>query len=207
MRMRHFVDCHKAAKGLYVLLLMAIFRQWQNPAAWLYLAMHGGYGLLWLLKSHIFPDSSWEKPVSWAYGLGVIWGGLSLYWLAPLLLIGRSVQPPAWYLGLCVALFGLGVFAHFASDMQKYTCLRLRPGQLITDGLFAHVRNPNYFGELLIYLGFGLLAMNWIPLLVLLLFVIFYWLPNMFQKDRSLGRYPEFEAYRKRTKLFIPFVF
>jgi hypothetical protein len=35
---------------------------------------------------------------------------------------------------------------------------------------------------------------------------MFYWPPNMRRKDRSLSRYPEFEAYRQRTKLFIPFV-
>jgi steroid 5-alpha reductase family enzyme len=28
----------------------------------------------------------------------------------------------------------------------------------------------------------------------------------MIRKDRSLSRYPGFEAYRRRTRLFIPFV-
>jgi hypothetical protein len=43
--------------------------------------------------------------------------------------------------------------------------------------------------------------------LVLALFVLFYWLPNMRRKDASLSRYPEFAAYRQRSWLFIPFVF
>ena len=204
MRMRFFIDTHKGATAFYVLLLMALVRQWDNPTAWLYLALHGTYGLLWVLKSRIFPDKTWEKPVSWAYGIGVVWGGLSLYWLAPLLLMARNVHAPAWYLGVCTAMYALGVFTHFASDMQKHTSLQLCPGQLITTGLFARLRNPNYLGVLLIYLGFGLLAMHWPPLLVILLFVTFYWLPDMRRKDRSLSRYPEFEAYRQRTWLFIP---
>jgi protein-S-isoprenylcysteine O-methyltransferase Ste14 len=90
--------------------------------------------------------------------------------------------------------------------MQKHTALKLHPG-LITDGLWSRTRNPNYFGELLIYLGFGLLAMHWLPLLVLGLIVAAYWIPNMRKKDRSLSRYPGFAAYRERTKLFIPFLF
>jgi protein-S-isoprenylcysteine O-methyltransferase Ste14 len=99
------------------------------------------------------------------------------------------------------------MFFHFATDMQKFVSLRLNPDHLITDGLFARVRNMNYFGELLIYGGFGLLAMHWLPVAILLLMVTVVWLPNMARKDRSLARYPEFEAYRRRTKRFIPFVY
>lgn len=90
--------------------------------------------------------------------------------------------------------------------MQKHVQLSLRPG-LITTGMFARCRNPNYFGELLIYLGFASLARHWAPLAALGLFVIAIWIPNMLKKDRSLARYPEFAAYKKRSALFIPFLF
>jgi protein-S-isoprenylcysteine O-methyltransferase Ste14 len=73
--------------------------------------------------------------------------------------------------------------------------------------MFHQLRNPNYFGELLIYLGFGLLAMHWLPLLVLLTWIGAIWLPRMFRKDRILAKYPDFPAYKKRSKLFIPYLF
>lgn len=206
MKQKHFIDSHKGATGLFVLVLIVLYGQSGNPTAWVYLALHGVYGALWVLKSRVFPDKQWEQPTSLPYGL-VIWGGLSLYWLAPWLLMSRGVQAPPWYLGGCVALYALGVFLHFAADMQKHTFLRLRPGELLTDGLWACVRNPNYLGELLIYLGFGLLAMHWAPVVILLLFVLFVWLPNMRRKDRSLARYPEFAAYKARTKRLIPFIY
>ncbi len=82
MKQRHFIDSHKAATGLFVLALLAVYDQWDNPTAWVYLALHGTYGLLWVLKSRMFPDKQWEQPTSLAYGL-VIWAGLSLYWIAP----------------------------------------------------------------------------------------------------------------------------
>jgi protein-S-isoprenylcysteine O-methyltransferase Ste14 len=104
-------------------------------------------------------------------------------------------------------MYILGVFLHFGGDMQKYTALKYRPGQLIQDGLFTHVRNINYFGEFLIYLGFGLLAMHWAPVIILLLWVLFVWLPRMRKKDRSLARYAGFEAYKRRSRLFIPFFY
>jgi hypothetical protein len=37
-------------------------------------------------------------------------------------------------------------------------------------------------------------------------FLAAIWIPNMRKEDRSLARYPEFEAYRNRTKLFTPFL-
>ncbi len=110
----------------------------------------------------------------------------------------------AGYLGLCVAIYAVGVFLHFSADMQKHMWLQLRPGHLLTEGLWAKNRNPNYFGELLIYAGFGLLAMHWLPMVILAAWVIFYWWPNMREKDRSLSRYPGFAEYKKRSALFIP---
>jgi len=206
MKQRHFIDSHKAATGLFVLALIAIYDQWDNPTAWVYLGLHGTYGLLWVLKSRIFPDKQWEQPTSLAYGL-VIWAGLTLYWIAPWLITSQHVQAPSWYLGLCIAIYAVGVFWHFASDMQKTMFLKLNPGHLMTDGLWSRLRNPNYFGELLIYLGFGMLVMHWAPLIVILLFVLIVWLPNMRRKDRSLARYPDFASYKARSKLFLPFVF
>ena len=55
MRQKHFIDSNKAATAFLVLFLIAIYRQWQNPTAWVYLALHGTYGFLWVLKSKIFP--------------------------------------------------------------------------------------------------------------------------------------------------------
>lgn len=204
MKQKHFIDSHKGITALAILTLMALYDQWHNPTAWVYLALHGTYGILWVLKSRLFPDRQWEQPTGIAYAL-VIWGGLSLYWIAPWLLMSRAVHAPPWYLGLCISLYTVGVFFHFASDMQKHTALKLKSG-LIRDGFFRLSRNPNYFGELLIYLGFGLLAMHWLPLLVIALFLAVIWVPNMLRKDRSLSRYPEFDAYRRRTKMFIPFL-
>lgn len=132
---------------------------------------------------------------------------LSLYFLVPWLLVSSNAgTPEPWFVGLCVALTVFGVFWVFTSDMQKTTSPRLQPGVLITDGLWGIVRNPNYFGELLVYLGFVLLPWHWAPPLVLLFVVATEWLPRMRRKDRSLARYAAFAAYERRTKLLIPYV-
>jgi steroid 5-alpha reductase family enzyme len=204
MRQKHFIDTHKGLTALVILGLMAHYDQWANPTAWVYLALHGTYGLLWVLKSQVYPDRNWERKTNVFFGL-TIWGALTLYWLAPWLIMRFAIQAPLWWLAVCVSMYTFGVFMHFSSDMQKHTTLSLKPG-LITTGLWARTRNPNYFGELLIYMGFGLIPMHWAPALALLAMILFVWLPNMRRKDKSLSRYPEFAAYKKHSKLFIPFV-
>jgi protein-S-isoprenylcysteine O-methyltransferase Ste14 len=75
---------------------------------------------------------------------------------------------------------------------------------LIDAGFFARSRNTNYLGELLTYLSFALLAMHWLPYVVLAGFGFGVFLPNMRKKDASLSRYPGFAAYRERSGILLP---
>jgi len=205
MKQKHIIDTYKSLTALVILALMAAYRQWANPTAWVYLALHGTYGLIWLVKSRVFPDKRWEQTVTLPYAIGLS-ATLTLYWLAPWLITSRGIQAPMWYTAACVSVYTFGIFLHYTADMQKHVALALRPGQLIDDGLWARVRNPNYLGELLIYLGYGALAMHWLPIAVLLGIIAGVWVPNMIAKDRSLARYPEFDSYRQRSRWLVPFV-
>lgn len=201
MKQAFYIDAHKGVTGLVVVAMMAWFGRFESVTAWVYLALHGTYGLLWVWKSRVFPDSQWEQRAPLWYGL-VIWGGLSTYWVAPWLLLSSaaaSAEAPPWLLGLSVMLFGIGVFLHFTSDMQKHMHLLHRRGQLLDDGLWARSRNPNYLGELFIYGSFVLVAHHWIPAVILALWLVAVWVPNMRKKDRSLSRYPAFAAWRARS--------
>lgn len=206
MRMRHFIDSAKGITALAIVGMMAAYRQWGNTTAWIYLGLHGTYGFLWVMKSRFFPDQSWERPTGLAYGL-VIWGGLALYLVAPWIITSQAVQAPAWLLGLAVGLFGFGVFFHFAGDMQKHTSLKLQPGRLIVDGLMSLSHNINYFGEFLIYTAFALLAMHWAPFAVLALYLAIIWIPNMVRKERMLSTMEGYAEYKRKSKIFFPFLF
>jgi steroid 5-alpha reductase family enzyme len=206
MKQKYFIDSNKAATAIVIITLMAIYDQWSNTTAWVYLAMHGTYGILWIIKSIVFPDKKWERTTSLWFGI-LIWGGLSLYWIAPWMIVSHGVEAPNWYLSGCIFIYIVGVFLHFSSDMQKFISLKLRPNNLITDGLWGSVRNPNYLGELLIYGGFGLLTIHLVPLGILLMWILVIWIPYMRRKDESLSRYPGFEVYKSKTKLFLPYIF
>ena len=205
MKQKHFIDTHKGATAPMVFLLIWLYGQWDNTTAWIYLAIHGSYGIMWVLKSSIFPDKTWESNCSVWYGL-YIWMGLSLYWISPLIIMSNPVSNSPIYLAIMIFIFTLGVFFHYVADMQKHTHLKLRPGELISDAFMSRCRNTNYFGELLIYLSFALMSKHWIPLAILLLFIIVIWLPNMRKKDESLSRHATYAGYKKRTNLLIPFI-
>ena len=206
MKHKYWIDSHKGLTGPFVLGLIAWYHAWDNWLAWIYLALHGTYGVLWIAKSRYFGDKNWERPVNVGIGLGT-WMLLSLYWMAPWFIVTHRNHPiPQWMAAACIAMYAFGVFLHFSSDMQKHMAMKYRRGTLLTDGLWSLSRNPNYLGELLIYLGFTLLPMHWVPLAGLGLMVAGVWIPNMRRKDRSLSRYPEFAAYRAQTKMLIPYV-
>ena len=205
MKQKHFIDSHKGVTAPVVLGLIIYFNQWENITAWVYLALHGSYGIMWVLKSKIFPDTTWESACSIWYGL-YIWGGLTLYWITPWIIMSTGVCNTPMYLGICIAIFAMGVFFHYAADMQKHAHMKLQPGNLIVDGMMYRCRNTNYFGELLIYLSFALLSKHWVPIAILVAFMMIVWFPNMRRKDKSLSRYREYEDYKKRTSLLIPFI-
>lgn len=204
MKLKHPVNLHKGMTAPVVVALMFYFQNF-STSAWVYLALHGSYGLLWLLKDKIFPDKQWEQNVSMPYGIFVFLV-LGLYWIAPFILISSGTVAPPYIIGTSVALSMIGVMLHFGSDAQKYFTLQYKPG-LITDGFFSRSRNINYLGELMIYGGFALLTTSWWGFLGIALFFLGAFIPNMIKKDKSLSRYPEFTAYKNKSGLLFPSLF
>ena len=50
MKQKFFIDTHKGITFIAVLMMMAIYQQWDNVTAWVYLAMHGTYGVMWVTE-------------------------------------------------------------------------------------------------------------------------------------------------------------
>ncbi len=164
MKLKYPINLHKGLTFVVVCALMFFYENYSLPAL-IYLALHGTYGFLWLLKDRWYPDRQWEQPISFGYAV-VVFGSLCLYWASPVILISQHIMPPDGVIFSSVLLNAWGVFFHFGSDAQKHFTLKHAPG-LITEGFFGRNRNTNYLGEFLIYLSFALLAMHWLPLAVL----------------------------------------
>ncbi len=204
MKIKHAIDLSKGLTSFFVLGLMFFYHNF-TLGAWVYLALHGTYCCLWLLKSRIFPDKQWEEEVSLPLGIFTFMM-VNLYWIAPFILISSGTVPPLPLVAAAISLNIFGIFLHFTSDAQKYYTLKYRKG-LIEEGFFAQCRNTNYLGEIFIYTAFAMLTQHWIPFAILTAFVSLIFIPNMVKKDVSLSRYADFAEYKNRSGLLFPKLF
>ena len=201
MKLNQIINLHKGLTIFVVLSLMYFYNNF-SISSWVYLSLHGTYGILWLLKEKIFPDPYFKDEINYPTALiGFIL--LGSYWVAPFLLISSQKIAPNSLIALCISINILGVFLHFASDSQKYFTLKVKK-DLIKDGFFKNIRNTNYLGEVLIYLSFAILSMSYIPFLILGMFFLLVFIPRMLKKDKSLSKYKSFKDYKSKSGLILP---
>jgi len=201
MKLNQLINLHKGMTAFVVLGLMFFYNNF-TIAPLVYLALHGTYGLLWLLKEKIFPDPYFKEKINFLTSVtGFIF--LGSYWIAPYILISSQKSVPDFIIAASISINIIGVFLHFASDTQKYFSLKLKK-DLIKEGFFKNVRNTNYLGEILIYLSFAILSMSFIPFAILAIFFFVVFLPRMIKKDNSLKKYAGFKDYKKKTGLILP---
>lgn len=118
-------------------------------------------------------------------------------------------------IGALVWLFGF-IF-EVAADAQKsrFNADPANKGKFIQTGLWARTRHPNYFGEIVLWLGVAIIALpvlqgwQWVamisPIFVTLLLTRVSGIPLLEQKaDKKWGGQEEYEAYKKKTPVLIP---
>ena len=199
---RYIINAQKGLTGFYVLFLMYFFNNW-TTSAYVYLALHGTYGMLWLLKDRILPDRVWRRKATIP---SIIFASISVlgpYWVAPYLLIKNNPITPQWIIFTAVSIHTLGCVFMMASDTQKYWTLKFRKG-LITDGWFSKCRNTNYLGEMMIYGSYALLSQHHIPWYILAYIWSILFFRNIIKKEESLKRKDGWEVYSQNSGCLIP---
>lgn len=115
----------------------------------------------------------------------------------------------AW-LGMVVALAGL-VLESIADQQLDDFKKSAAPADLCTMGLRAHIRHPNYLGEIVFWAGAALVAIDanvWLGLTSPILLVIFLTRISgaPLIEERLAATRPAYAAYRARVPGFIPWV-
>jgi steroid 5-alpha reductase family enzyme len=118
-------------------------------------------------------------------------------------------------IGTLVWVAGFAVEA--AADVQKsrFRADQGNKGTFIRSGLWAWSRHPNYFGEIVLWIGVALVALpvlrGWqyvtliSPLFVILLLTRVSGVPMLEKRaDEKWGGQDEYEAYKERTPVLIP---
>jgi steroid 5-alpha reductase family enzyme len=117
-------------------------------------------------------------------------------------------------LGFLVWLVGFGI--EVIADRQK-SQFRADPknkGKFINTGLWSWSRHPNYFGEIVLWLGVALIAVpvlsgwQWLtlisPVFVVILLTRVSGLPMLErQADEKWGGQPDYEAYKSNTSILL----
>ena len=203
------INFQKTGTFFFLGLLMILYGQ-TATASWVYLALHGTYGLVWFLKDMAFPDPAWQHRIKIGGAINSFLFVLGPYWLFGWLLISGTSQAnyplpdDAWF-ALCISLCMFGSALMIAADAQKYFTLRLKKG-LIQDGVHTYIRHPNYLGEIMIYASFALMAWHWLPVVVLAWVWGGVFAVNMVLKEASLSRHEGWSAYKRKSWWLIPFV-
>ena len=111
----------------------------------------------------------------------------------------------------------VGFLFEVISDYQK-TQFRKNPdnnGKFIKEGLWARSRHPNYFGEIVLWIGVTIIAIpvlqgwQWIafisPIFVTLLLTRISGVPMLEAKaEKKWGGQEDYEAYKNQTPVLIP---
>lgn len=123
---------------------------------------------------------------------------------------------PAWeYTGLGIAFCGF--LLEFVADQQKNAAKKINPKRFVDTGVYRLVRFPNYLGEILLWMGVlvsGAGALNtWWQWLIALLgyvgitYVMFSGARRLeLRQDHNYGTDPEYQAYKKRVPILLPFI-
>ena len=116
MKIKHSINLHKFLTFPIILGLMAVYNNF-TLAAWIYLALHGTYGILWLIKDSLYPDKQWEQEIPVVTGV-ITFLVVGLYWVAPFILISNRVEPSAPLIAAAIATNIFGILLHYGSDAQ-----------------------------------------------------------------------------------------
>ena len=111
----------------------------------------------------------------------------------------------------------VGFVFEVVADYQKSQFKKdpANKGQFINTGLWAKSRHPNYFGEIVLWIGIFIIAIpvlqgwQWIailsPLFVIVLLTKISGIPGLEAKaNKRWGGQPDYEAYKANTPVLIP---
>lgn len=116
-----------------------------------------------------------------------------------------------------ISLWIIGFICEALADYQKssFRSVAENKDQFINTGLWAFSRHPNYFGEILLWIGFSLIAFGGSksyyvfisPVFIALLLIFVSGIPLLEKKaDERYGDREDYQKYKKSTPVLVPFI-
>jgi protein-S-isoprenylcysteine O-methyltransferase Ste14 len=181
-----------------------------------------GFALCWLVLAQFNKKASRSTPVwaGWRVRLAIIVGLFIVvrfrrHAIAGFIVsISRTMPLRPGIAGqwvgvvLCLAGIGFAVWARVYIGRNWGMPMSLREGhELVTSGPYAYVRHPIYSGLMIAMIG-SALSESLLWLLVFSLYFTYFIFSARSEEKTMLAQFPDaYPAYRRRTKMLIPFVF
>lgn len=117
--------------------------------------------------------------------------------------------------GLLVWLLGFGIEVIADRQKSQFRAAPENAGKFITTGLWAWSRHPNYFGEIVLWIGVAIIALpvlrgwQWLtlisPVFITILLTRISGIPLLEARaDEKWGGQADYEDYKARTSVLIP---
>ncbi|HRJ56084.1 MAG TPA: DUF1295 domain-containing protein [Anaerolineales bacterium] len=118
-------------------------------------------------------------------------------------------------IGFLVWLFGFAFEVIADSQKSAFNANAANKGKFIHTGLWAWSRHPNYFGEIVLWIGVTIIALpilrgwQWVtlisPIFIILLLTRISGVPLLEKRaDEKWGGQPDYEAYKAGTSVLVP---
>jgi steroid 5-alpha reductase family enzyme len=118
-------------------------------------------------------------------------------------------------IGLLIWVLGFSIEVVADSQKSRFSAIPGNKGKFIQTGLWSRSRHPNYFGEIMLWVGVAVIALpvlqgwQWValisPIFVALLITRVSGVPLLEKKaDKKWGGQAKYETYKKNTPVLIP---
>lgn len=156
---------------------------------------------------------SWGKYFFVRSYLQIFWlQGILMFLVAiPVILINWNNIPwvnTAVWLGICLFITGFIIEIIADTQLRLFLSDSRNHGKLIQTWLWRYSRHPNYFGEVLLWCGIGIISVGsgkWYGLVgsILIAFLIIFvsWIPLL---ERKYAHRLDWKEYQKNTSIFFP---
>ena len=137
----------------------------------------------------------------------VFLGCLSLY---PALSTGTSPLGALDWVAIVVTSAAIIIEATADQQLRRFVKTNPQPGKIMSTGLWAYSRHPNYLGEVMFWWGLFLFALAadlsywWVFVGPLAMTVLFIFISIPMMDKRNLERRPGYEDHMRKVSAFIP---
>ncbi len=120
------------------------------------------------------------------------------------------------FCGLGLLIWLIGLIIESVADAQKYKFNQKNKNKFISSGLWKVSRHPNYFGEILCWIGIYLFIIKSIsfpekiialagPIFIILMLLFISGIPMLERAaSKKWGKNKDYQEYKRRTSILIP---